>query len=52
MPYRAPLADRFLLSQVLGFDRWPHPRFADATPDTARAVLPRPRAVRNTCWPR
>ena len=41
MPYRAPLADHdFLLSQVLGFDRLSATsRFADATPDTARAVL-------------
>ncbi|WP_434617176.1 acyl-CoA dehydrogenase family protein [Tabrizicola sp. M-4] len=41
MPYRAPLADHdFLLSQVLGFDRLAAtPRFAEATPETARAVL-------------
>ena len=41
MPYRAPLADYdLLLSQVLGYGRVAATdRFADATPDTARAVL-------------
>lgn len=41
MPYRAPLADYdLLLSQVLGLDRIAAtPRFAEATPETARAVL-------------
>jgi alkylation response protein AidB-like acyl-CoA dehydrogenase len=41
MPYRAPLADfRFLLGQVLGFDRVAATeRFADATPETVEAIL-------------
>ncbi len=41
MPFHAPLADiRFLLSQIVGYDRVAAtPRFADASPDTAFAVL-------------
>jgi alkylation response protein AidB-like acyl-CoA dehydrogenase len=41
MPYRAPLADYdLLLSQVLGYGRVAATdRFADAAPDTARAIL-------------
>ncbi|MEZ5756052.1 MAG: acyl-CoA dehydrogenase family protein [Paracoccaceae bacterium] len=41
MPYRAPLADLdFLLTHVLGFDRvTATDRFAEAGPDTARAIL-------------
>lgn len=41
MPYRAPLADYdFLMAEVLGYGRIAATaRFADATPDTARAVL-------------
>ena len=41
MPYRAPLADYdLLLSQVLGYGRVAvTDRFAEASPDTARAIL-------------
>lgn len=41
MPYRAPLSDYdFLLDHILGYDRLAAtPRFADATRDTATAIL-------------
>ncbi len=41
MPYRAPLSDyAFLLDHILGYDRLTAtPRFAEATRDTATAVL-------------
>ncbi|WP_416914619.1 MAG: acyl-CoA dehydrogenase [Roseicyclus sp.] len=41
MPYRAPIAEfEFLLAHVAGFDRVAAvPRFAEATPDTVRALL-------------
>jgi hypothetical protein len=41
MPYRAPVKDiRFILDHVVGFDRvTATPRFAEATPDMAEAIL-------------
>jgi len=41
MPYRAPLAEfDFILDQIVGYDRVAATdRFAEATPDTVRAVL-------------
>ena len=41
MPYRAPLSDyALLIDHILGYDRLPAtPRFADATRDTATAIL-------------
>ena len=54
MPYQAPVKDMlFVLNHLAGLPAVAAlPGFEEATPDTAQAVLEKPRTSPARCWPR